>query len=278
MVRVTGFGQKGPYSQFAGFGTLAESMSGFAHVTGQPDGPPTLPAFGLADGIAGITGAFAAVAALFRREKTGIGEMIDVALYEPLMFIVGPHIIQYDQLGIIQQREGNQSSRVCPRNTYLTSDNKWIALSASTESTARRVFQAIGHPELIEDPRFKDNAARLAHRDLVDQIIGDWVRKHTQKEAIDILRSAGAAVAPIYDARDIYEDPHFRERGSIVTVEDPDFGTVTMQGTFPKILLNPAKIKFTGRARIGADTESIMLEMGYTLEQIDELRKKGVIV
>ena len=278
MVRVTGFGQTGPYSNFAGFGTLAESMSGFAYVTGSPDGPPTLPPFGLADGIAGITGAFAVAAALWHRERSGKGELIDLALYEPLMWILGGHIIEYDQLGKIQERTGNQSTRTCPRNTYYTKDNKWIALSASAESIAARVFSAIGRPDMIDDPRFNTNQNRLQHRDEVDEIIGKWVREHTQEEALQIFREADAAVAPIYDSSQVVRDEHFIQRGSIVTVDDPELGKIRMQGIFPKIINQSGQIKWTGAHKIGAHTDEVLQELGISREEIETLRKNSVIV
>lgn len=277
MIRVTGFGQQGPYSSFAGFGTLAEAMSGFAYVTGEHDRPPTLPPFGLADGITGITGAFAASAALLKREKTNKGEMIDLALYESLMWILGGHIIEFDQLGIIQERSGNQSTRTSPRNTYQTSDGKWIALSASSESIAERVFKAIGRPELIEEPKFNTNQHRLMHRDEVDAIIMDWAMKHTQEEALEILRKADAAVAPIYDISQIVADPHFLHRKSIETVDDPELGKITMQGVFPTFADHHGSIRWPGPHEIGAHTDEILATLNFKLDEIQSLRQRNVI-
>ena len=278
MVRVTGFGQKGPYSNNAGFGTLAESMSGFTYITGEKDGPPTLPPFGLADGVTGITGAFAVASALLKRYRTGKGTLIDLALYEPLLWILGGHIVEYDQLGKIQKRTGNQSTRTCPRNIYYTKDDKWIALSASAESIAVRVFTAIGHPEMIENPKFKTNQNRLAHKDEVDEIIGEWVRRHTQDEALEILRKAEAAVAPIYDASQVVSDEHFNQRGSIVTVQDSDLGPFRMQGIFPKFIDDEGSIQWTGPHRIGAHTEEVLIQLGLNSNEINALREKRVIV
>jgi len=277
MVRTTGFGQEGPYKGYAGFGTLAESMSGFAHVTGEPSGPPTLPPFGLADGIAGIAGAFAAVSALYKRNHTGKGELIDLALYEPLMFILGAHLIEYDQLGTIQQRTGNQSARNSPRNIYPTKEGKWIALSASADSIAKRVFDAIGRSDMVGDPRFATPQARIAHRDEVDRIVGEWSRRHTQAEAMEALRASDAAVAPIYDARDILSDPHFIGRGSVTTLDDPDLGKIRMQGVFPRVPGDPATIRRTPPERIGADTDAVLCEAGYTSDDVAALRAAKAI-
>lgn len=275
MVRVTGFGQIGPYSSFHGFGSIAEAMSGFASVTGFNDGPPTLPSFGLADGIAGITGAFASVSAVIKRETTGKGEEIDLALYEPLMFIIGPHIIEYDQLGIIQERHGNESPRTCPRNSYLTRDKKWIVLSASSESVAKRLFSIIGRPDIFE--RYPTNRERVLHSPEIDKLVQDWISKKSQQEAVDQLRSEGVAVGPIYDAKQIYFDNHFNQRGSLLKFQDNDLGTLTMQGVFPKLRNNPGSVRFLGPVEIGKNTNEILSELGYDENEISVLRKKKII-
>jgi crotonobetainyl-CoA:carnitine CoA-transferase CaiB-like acyl-CoA transferase len=277
MVQMTGFGQEGPYSGYPGFGTLAEAMSGFAAVTGHADGPPTLPSFGLADGIAGIAGAFAVAGSLYKREHTGHGELIDVALYEPLMWIVGAHLVEYDQLQKVQQRNGNQSPRTSPRNTYKTKDNRWIALSASAESIAGRVFAAIGQPELVNDPRFRTNRDRVRHRDEVDGLIAAWAQTLTQEEALQALRAADAAVAPVYDASQAHADVHFRARGSVATYPDDDLGAITMQGVFPRLLNNPASVRWTGHTPVGAATDDVLSELGFSTQTIEEWRQKGVI-
>ena len=275
VVRVTGFGQKGPYSSFPGFGTLAEVMSGFANVTGEPDRPPTLPSFGLADGIAGITAAFAAVSAVLKRGKTGEGEMIDVSLYEPLMWIVGAHVVEYDQLGRIQTRLGNRSTRTCPRNTYQTKDGKWIALSASADSIARRLLNVIGRPEIAE--KYPTNRDRVKHVDEIDGIVQKWVEKYSQNDVVEILREAEVAVAPVLDVQQIYNDEHFRLRGSITEIDDDDLGKITMQGVFPKMINNPGAIKYTGKVRIGNDTDEILKGLGYDPDRIRILKEEGVL-
>lgn len=277
MVRVTGFGQEGPYRDYAGFGTLAESMSGFAYITGEPDGPPTLPPFGLADGVAGISGAFAVVSALLNRERTGKGQMIDLALYEPLMWILGGQIVEYDQLDRIQERTGNQSTRTSPRNIYATKDGKWIALSASAESIAARVFAAIGRPELINDPKFRTNQDRVANRDEVDAIVGGWVRDRTQEEALRVFREAEAAVAPIYDASQVASDEHFVQRGSIAVVDDPELGRLRMQGIFPKFAGSEGGIRWTGPYEIGAHTNEVLSGLGFSESELEAFRSGNII-
>ncbi len=277
MLRMTGFGQTGPYSGFAGFGTLAEAMSGFADITGEPDGPPTLPPFGLADGIAGIAAAFSVAGALLKRERTGEGELIDVALYEPLMWILGSSLIEFDQLGQIQKRSGNQSMRSCPRNTYPTRDGKWVALSGSADTVARRVFHAIGRPDLADDPAYATNRERVSRRDEVDALITEWTMQRDQAEVLEALRAADAAVAPIYDVSQVANDPHFRARGSVVTVEDDELGPLTMQGVFPQIAGAPASIRWTPREAVGSHTDEVLGELGYDAEKLAALRRDRVI-
>jgi crotonobetainyl-CoA:carnitine CoA-transferase CaiB-like acyl-CoA transferase len=274
-VKVTGFGNSGPYSKFPGFGTLAEAMSGFAEVTGFPDGPPTLPAFGLADGVAGIAAAFSVTSALYKREQTGEGEFIDVSLYEPLMWIVGAHIIEYDQLMKIQGRQGNRSPRTAPRNVYKTLDNRWVALSASAESVARRLFQFIGRMDIIE--KYPTNTDRIKHIDEVDMAVTEWMKLHNQNEIIDLLRDGDIAVAPIYNAEQIYNDLHFQERESIISLFDEDLGEIRMQGIFPKVLNYPGKVKYAGRTKIGYNTVEILRKYGYSEECITKLKNEGVI-
>lgn len=275
ILRVTGFGQTGPYSSFPGFGTLAEAMSGFANVTGEAYRPPTLPSFGLADGIAGIAGAFAAIAAIYKRDKTGMGEVIDLSLYDPLMWIVGAQIVEYDKTGKIQNRQGNRSTRTCPRNTYRTIDDKWVAISASADSIAYRLFNIMGMPEL--SIKYPTNRERVKHVEEIDTLVQDWIGKKTQDEVVELLRDSEVAIAPIYDAAQIYKDEHYRQRGSIVTLSDDDFGNITMQGIFPKFEKNPGKIKHPGKNSIGHDTDSILHSIGIDKDVINHLRKDGVI-
>ena len=278
LAEISGFGQSGPYSHLPGFGTLAESMSGFAAVTGEADGPPMLPPFGLADGIAGVTTAFAISSALLARERTGEGVRIDTALYEPLMWIVGSHIVEFDQLGIIQRRMGNSVPQVVPRNAYKTLDDQWITLSGAAQTVALRLFTIIGHADALEDPRFATMAARVEHREEVDRMIGEWIATRTREDALRILREADVAVAPVYDASDIAEDEHFKLRGSLLTAADPDLGPMLMQGIIPRVTGRPGSVRWTGSSVIGSDTVAVLAEAGYSDEQIQALQKSGAVV
>lgn len=278
IARVTGFGQKGPYSSRPGFGTLAESMSGFAHITGQPDGPPTLPPFGLADGISGLAGAAAVLSALYHRDALGgAGQVIDLAIIEPILTILGPQPIVYDQLGEIQNREGNRSSNNAPRNVYLTGDNRWVAVSTSAGSIAERVLRLVGHPEVICEPWFDSGRGRAEHADLLDAHVGGWIAERTLDEVVDAFEQAEAAVAPIYDVAQVMNDPQYRALGSIATVDDPELGPVKMQNVMFRLDRTPPAIRWTGRP-IGADNHTVYHdELGIDDAQLDRLKEEGVI-
>ncbi len=275
LVRISGFGQTGPYRERAGFGTLAEAMSGFAAITGEADGPPTLPPFGLADGIAGITGAAATMMALYSRDaRGGEGQEVDLAILEPLVTVLGPQPIVYDQLGEVQQRTGNRSINNAPRNTYRTADGKWVAVSTSANSIAERVMKLVGHPELIDEPWFDTGAGRAQHAELLDGIVSEWVAERTRDEALDAFTEAGAAIAPVYDVADLMADPHVIERETITTVEDEDLGPVRMQNLLFRLSATPGEIRFTGRA-LGADTDAILGdELGL---DVADLRERGIV-
>jgi len=277
LVRTTGFGQFGPYAHRPGFGTLAESMSGFAHITGQPDGPPTLPPFGLADGIAGLAGTAAAMFALYSRDaRGGAGQVIDLAIIEPILTILGPQPTVYDQLGIVQQRSGNRSVNNAPRNTYLTRDRMWLAISTSTTSIAERVMRLVGHPEYVAEPWFASGAQRAQHADLLDAAVASWIAARDKDEVMRAFEAADAAVAPVYDVQDIMSDPQYQALESIVSLPDDDLGAVKMQNVMFRMLGTPGRIRWAGR-RLGQDNESVFAEIGVSTERLAELRGNGVI-
>lgn len=260
MARVTGFGQTGPNSAQPGFGTLAEAFSGFAALTGQKDGPPTLPPFGLADSIAGLVGVNAVLAALHWREHggEGRGQMIDISLYEPLFSILGPHVIENDQLGLVQTRQGNRSPRTAPRNLFETSDGNWVALSAGTQQIANRMFEAIGRPDLVEDERFASPRGRHQNADAIDRIVAEGVAGMTLEEALAAFQAVQAPIAPVYTTPQILEDPHYRARGTVATVEDDDLGPVRMQNVVPVLSVTPGSIRFTGATAVDHDRAEIL--------------------
>lgn len=278
LVRLTGFGQSGPYARRPGFGTLAEAMSGFAHLTGTSDGPPTLPAFGLADSVCGIAAAAAALMAVRYRETLGGGgQTIDLSILEPLMTVVGPGPMVYDQLGIVEERHGNRSTNNAPRNTYRTKDGSWVAVSASATSVAERVLRLVGHAEVIDEPWFATGHGRADHADLLDGYVGEWIAARTRADVLAAFAEAGAAIAPVYSAKDLAEDPHVRQTGMLTQVEDPELGPLLMHNVMWRMSASPGGIRFTGRAP-GADTDTVLTgEFGCDPARVAELRERGVI-
>lgn len=277
MLRITGFGQFGPYASRPGFGTLAESMSGYAHINGFPDGPPTLPPFGLADGIAAFASAYAVMLALYQRDvKGGEGQMIDVALIEPIFHLLGGQTTLYDQLGIIQARSGNRSVNNAPRNTYKTRDGRWLAMSTASQSIAERVMKMIGQPEIAKEPWFGSGAGRARHADELDALVGAWIGERDQETVMAAFEEAGAAVAPIYDIKQVIEDPQYQALGSVVSVPDEDLGTVRMQNLPFRMSRAAGSVKFGGR-RLGRDTDEVLRELlGMSDDELRGLRESGI--
>ncbi|KAB8161314.1 CoA transferase [Streptomyces sp. 3MP-14] len=276
LARVTGFGQFGPYARRPGFGTLAEAMSGFAAITGEPDGPPTLPPFGLADSIAALTTAYAVMTALEGRRATGRGQVVDMAIIEPLLTVLGPQPLWYDQLGYVQPRTGNRSANNAPRNTYRTADGHWVAVSTSAQSIAERVMRLVGRPELIEAEWFATGAQRTAHADELDEAVGSWIARHDRETVIAAFEEAQAAIAPINDVRDVFADPQYRALGTLAEVPDEELGTVRMQNVLFRLSETPGAIRWAGRPH-GADTEAVLGELGVPAEEIGRLRKEGTL-
>jgi crotonobetainyl-CoA:carnitine CoA-transferase CaiB-like acyl-CoA transferase len=277
LARITGFGQHGPYRNRPGFGTLAEAMSGFAHITGEAGGPPTLPPFGLADGISALTGAIAVMMALYHRDaRGGGGQVIDLAIIEPILTVLGPQPTVYDQLGIVQERIGNRSNNNAPRNTYRTRDGRWLAISTSSQSIAERVMKLVGHPEVVEEPWFRSAAERAQHADQLDAMVGDWI---AAREAVEVTRefeAAEAAIAPIYSVADVFNDPQYQALGTLARVPDEDLGEVTMQNVLFRMSATPGAIRWAGRS-LGADTDEVFGELGVEAEALADLRARGVI-
>lgn len=276
LARVTGFGQVGPYRRRPGFGTLAEAMSGFAAMTGEPDGPPTLPPFGLADGITALATAFAVTAALQARSRTGAGQVVDLSIIEPMLSVLGPQITRWDQLRTIQPRTGNRSVNNAPRNTYRTRDGRWVAVSTSSQSIAERVMRLVGRAELVDEPWFATGAGRAQHVEELDAAVAAWVAERTRAEVVEAFEEAQAAVAPVYDASDVVADPQLAALGTVVTMDDDDLGPVAMQNVLFRMSATPGEVRWTGRAH-GADTDEVLGDLGYTATEIAELRGAGAL-
>ncbi len=274
--RVTAFGQTGPYARRPGFGSLAEAMSGFAALTGAPDGPPTLPPFGLADGIAALAAAFAVAAALRSADRDGHGQVIDLAIIEPILMLLGPQITAWQQLGLVQPRTGNRSVNNSPRNVYRTRDGAWVAVSTSSQSIAERVVTLVGRRDLMTEPWFASGHARAEHADELDAVVQAWVGAHDREEVLRAFERAEAAVAPVYDVRDVVDDPQYRALRTVLTVEDDQLGPTAMQNVLFRLSRTPGAVRWTGRPP-GVDTDAVLAEAGYSAETIDDLRDRGVV-
>ncbi|WP_181311715.1 CaiB/BaiF CoA transferase family protein [Nocardioides campestrisoli] len=276
MTRVSGFGQTGPYSERPGFGTVAETASGYAFLNGWPDTPPTAPPFGFADSIAGISAAFGTSMALFRRELSGRGSEVDVALYEPLMFILGDAVLNYTASGTIMQRHGNASGAASPRGIYETADGGWLSIAASNQSIALRLFEAMGRPDLKDDERFATNTARMANNDAMQQIVIDWVKSYPRDKALEILERYEVVAAAVNDAKDVTEDPHFSER-TLVDLAGTVFGKALMPGPILHVKDYAGPV-YDGVPSIGEHTREVLVgDLGLTPDAVADLAERGVV-
>jgi crotonobetainyl-CoA:carnitine CoA-transferase CaiB-like acyl-CoA transferase len=276
LARVSGFGQTGPYARRPGFGTLAEAMSGFAALNGEPDGPPLLPPLALADGVAGLAGAFSILVALRAREQTGRGQVVDTSLVEPLLTLLGPQLTAYDLLGSLQPRTGNRSSHNAPRNVYQAADGAWVAVSASADSVAARVLRLVGRPDLAEQPWFATGSGRAAHVDEIDAAVAEWIAERERDVVLAEFEAAEAAIAPVYDARDILADPHLAAIGAIRSLEDEDLGLIRMTNVVSRLSETPGEIDHAG-GRHGQDTAAVLSELGVTPDELARLQARGVV-
>jgi len=278
LVRVSGFGQTGPYSNRGGYGTIAESFSGIPSFTGFPDRPPTLPGFPMADSVAATFAAMSAMFAIYNRDHDGgNGQEIDVSLYEPLFRLVEAQVIGYDQLGIIKQRMGNRLAEDSPRNTYRTEDDAWIGISASSQRTYERLAQAIGMPELITDPRFLNNELRCVNDEALDTVLAAWFRQRKLDDIMALFEREGVVAGPVLNIQDIFRDPHYEARQNIIDVPDDDFGSVRMQGVTPKMARTPGEVRHSGKS-LGVDNESVYMgDLGMSVQTFEQLMARGVI-
>ncbi len=277
IARVTAFGQFGPYSGRPGFGSLAEAMSGFAALTGEPDGPPTLPPFGLADGIAALATSFAIMVALRGVEHgDGSGQVVDMAIIEPILMLLGGQITTFDQLGTVQKRTGNRSVNNAPRNVYLTADGDWVAVSTSSQSIAERVMHLVGRPELVAETWFASGHERAQHADVLDHAVSTWIAGRPTNEVLAAFERAQAAVAPVYDVRGILTDPQYGALGTVQSVDDDELGPLKMQNVLFRLSDTPGGIRWAGR-RHGQDTDAVLDEIGVSREQLAALRGRGIV-
>lgn len=278
ILRMTAFGQEGPYRDRAGFGTLAEAMTGIASVSGYDDRPPLLPAFPLADVMAGQAGTAAVCAAYARRLRTGDGEVIDFAIYEAVMKLMESQLTEHAANGTIHRRLGNRMEDTAPRGAYLCGDGAYVALSGSTQEVAERVLRTIGGDALIADPRFRTNADRVANGEALDALIDAFCATRTRDEAIEILTGAGCAVGPLESVDSVFDNPQIAARGSLATLPDPDLGEVVVNNAFPLFARAGAPPLEPGRSQVGADTADVLArELGLGDAELRRLHEAGAI-
>ena len=260
IVRISGWGQTGPFSHKPGFGTLVEAMSGFAYLNGYPDRPPVLPPLALADMIAGVYGAAGVLTALRVAEREGRGQVIDLSLFEPIFSVIASEAAKCRINGVPTMRSGNQSTHTAPRNVYECSDGNFVAMSGSMQSMALRIFDTIGRPELKTDPRFCSNDARVMHRDALDQIIGAFIRGRTQAENLHLFETAGVTAGPVCSVADLLDHPFVTGREVIVEVEDSDLGSIPMHNIVPRLSASPGGFRRQAPA-LGEHTAEILAEL-----------------
>jgi len=277
VVRISGWGQDGPYSQRPGFGTLIEGMSGFASMNGFGDREPVLPPMYLADSVAGLHGASAAMIALREAEcEGGAGQVIDLSLLEPLFNILGPQAANFRLTGKVKARTGNRSTTTAPRNAYRTKDGRWVCLSASIQKMAERLFRAIGRPELIDDPRYATNSERLRHADELDAVIGGFIAQRTQAENVEFFEKSEVSIGPVYDIAQIVEDPHVIERELIADYPDPDMGEFPMHHVMPRLSRTPGAIRAPA-PRLGEHNRALLAEAGVGEAAYAKLVAAGIV-
>lgn len=278
MLHLTAFGRTGPYAERPGFARVAEAFSGLMEITGFPDRPPVPTGYPVVDGLAGIVGALGISMALYDRERTGQGQLIDLGLYEGMLRILEDTIIGYDQTREGRSRVGTANPYVAPNDIYRCGDGGWLALPISTDTTFERFAVAIGHEGLVRDPRFATNIARVRNRAELDVIITNWLAQHGVSSAAAVLQKHEVPCGPVYGAREILEDAHIRARRSVVSVFDDELGSeLKMQAPIPLMSRTPGSIRFPGRPK-GNDTVAILQRLlGFSTRECDELLDAGVI-
>lgn len=279
MVRISGYGQSGPYAERPGYGAICEAVGGVRHMTGDPDRPPARVALATTDYLSSVHAAFGAMAAIHARSQTGRGQVVDVALYEAAFTQMEPVVPAYDKLGLVPQREGSNLPTMAPNSSYPTRDGGWVLIAANSQPTWRRLVALMQQPELLTDPRFETIQARgkPEHMKAIDAIVADWTRQHDAAPLEERLRQGEVPCTRVYTIADIYADPHFQARQMLAQVPHPVLGHTTQIGVVPRLSATPGAIRHTGPG-IGADSHQVLAEvLGLSTERIQALQAAGAV-
>lgn len=277
ILRVSAFGQTGPRANRGGFARIFEAMGGLTYITGMKDGAPLHPGYPIADAFGGLFGAFSIMAALHGIVKNGTaGEEIDLALTEATFRLLENLAIEYDQTGQVRERDGNNNQYTAPANVFRTKDGSFVTVTGSTDSMSAANMRAIGRADMIDDPRFRGNPSRVAHRSELDAIFADYMERRTLEEVLADFEREGGAIGPVYSVEQIFEDTHNQAREMVTDVADADFGTVRMQNVVPRLTNSPGHIRWAAKD-LGADTDAILTELGFSADDITSLRQKGIV-
>ncbi len=278
MVRVSGFGQTGPYRDRAGFGSVGEAMGGMRYITGYEDRPPTRIGISIGDSLAAMFATIGALAALQHRDRTGEGQVVDSAITEAVFALMESSVSEYGRVGVVRERTGNILPNVAPSNVYPTKDGGFLVIGANQDNVFRRLATLMGRPELAQDDRFATHTARGANQAELDEIVGDWTRGFSREELWEMLNQSGVPAGPIYSIADVFQDPQFRAREMIREVEDPEVGQIEQPGIVPKLSRTPGDIRWSGPPHPGTHNREVFGQLlGMAAEEIAALAKTGVI-
>ena len=276
--RVSGYGQTGRYRDRPGFAAAGEAISGLRYINGYPGQAPPRYGISLGDTLAAQSAFQGIVLALYARDVHGAGgQVVDASITDACFAMTESSVLEYEKTDFVREPTGPRLPRVAPSNVYRSKDGKWVVIAANHDTLWRRLANLLGHPELADDPRFDSHHTRGQHEDLLDEIIGEWAAGYTAAELDRIVNEAGVVCAPVYTAADVYADPYFRERGLLIEYDDDVHGRVTAPGVVPRLTATPGKVRRSARWTVGADTDSVLAELGLDAAALEELRRDGVI-
>ncbi len=280
LARVSGYGQTGPYAKRAGFASVSEAMGGLRHINGFPDQPPPRMHLSIGDSLAGMFAAQGILAALYWRDALGggVGQVVDVSLMEASFAMLESTVPEYDRLGIVRGPQGTNLKGIAPSNIFKSSDDKWIVIAANADNVFRRLCEAMGRPELADDPKFATHLARGDHQEEIEGLVADWARERTASEIDETLNEAGVICGPIYTIADIFEDPQFKAREMLLTHEDPEFGEYIGPGIVPKLSRTPGAVRWSATWEEGSHNRDVYGGLlGLTDDELAALREEGVL-